>query len=783
MDYDFEDNSIIILNDSIKLDFIKQLKKNLFKNIKVIGLNEFQKMFYFDYTKETILYVHEKYHCIRDIAEMYIKSLYYVRPIKEEKVQFLLELKKDLEEKNLLEKDEMFKNSLKDKTIYIYNLNYLDKYYDMMFGELESLAHVEYILEDEKTHSLTPLYAFKNNSLELEFVCSSIINLIESGVDINKIKLANVQESYIPAMRRQFADFHIPLEFPNKETIASSNLVKAFNELWQDDLNEAIEQLKSSIKTKREKCIFKSIINVINDYSSLDDLNSLKEIICEDINKEVIPPLTLKSAVKCIDFINYDIKDDEYVFLINFNQGVFPTLSHDEDFLNDNIKEKLGISTSIDLNKKIITKVREKISRAKNLVVSYSKSDISGELYISSAYDKNIFVDKEYQREFTHSNAYNLKELIKEKDETRKYGSISTTYSLLVNHYPDAPYMTYDNKFKGVEKKDVLNSLNNVLTLSYSKMNTFYQCSFRYYLDNILNLNTNIDTFEITVGNIFHKVLSVAFLDNFDFDQEWDNALKTVSITFGFKENFFLKILKEELKMIIDYIDESMSYTSLKGALYEQKITIPIGDDGNTFFKGFVDKILYGNIDGRDIAIIIDYKTGTPELKLSNVLYGLNMQLPIYAYLISKYEPLKDATLGGFYLQEILSNKRSLESKREALKLQGYTNSDESIIKYVDSSYENSKIIKSLKKGPNGFYAYAKVLSNSEIKDLQDLVHEKILAASKDIKDAKFDINPKEIDGKNVGCKYCKYKSICYMKQEDIVKINTKEECLEVNNS
>ncbi len=380
-----------------------------------------------------------------------------------------------------------------------------------------------------------------------------------------------------------------------------------------------------------------------------------------------------------------------------------------------------------------------------------------------------------YERDFTHSNAYNLKELLKEKDENRKYGTTSETFKSLNHHYKDAPYMTYDNTFKGVDKVEVFNSLGNELTLSYSKMNTYYQCAFRYYLDNILKMNTSEDTFEIVVGNIFHRVLSFAFNESFDFEDSWNKALNESTIPFGPKENFFLSILKEELKFIIDSINEGMEYTSLKNALYEQKIVIPVGNDGNTCFKGFVDKILYGNIDGKDIAVIIDYKTGTPELKLDNAKYGLDMQLPVYAYLINNYEPLKNAEIGGFYLQKILSNKFTLESKKEALKLQGYTNNDASVIKYVDSSYENSKIIKSLKTGPNGFYSYSKVLSTEEIDELKNIVKEKIELAAQDIKNAKFDINPKEIDGKNVGCKFCKYKSICYVKPENIVKIKTEK--------
>jgi ATP-dependent helicase/DNAse subunit B len=57
--------------------------------------------------------------------------------------------------------------------------------------------------------------------------------------------------------------------------------------------------------------------------------------------------------------------------------------------------------------------------------------------------------------------------------------------------------------------------------------------------------------------------------------------------------------------------------------------------------------------------------------------------------------------------------------------------------------------------------------------DLISLVSRKIEEAASRILNADFDINPKIIDKKNIGCKYCKYKDICYLKEEDKIYINT----------
>ena len=78
-----------------------------------------------------------------------------------------------------------------------------------------------------------------------------------------------------------------------------------------------------------------------------------------------------------------------------------------------------------------------------------------------------------------------------------------------------------------------------------------------------------------------------------------------------------------------------------------------------------------------------------------------------------------------------------------------------------------------MKTSSNGFYNYSKVISDDEIDKLSSLVKDKINDASRDILNASFDINPKEINGKLISCNYCKYKDICYMNNNDIIKLNS----------
>ena len=61
--------------------------------------------------------------------------------------------------------------------------------------------------------------------------------------------------------------------------------------------------------------------------------------------------------------------------------------------------------------------------------------------------------------------------------------------------------------------------LNNELTLSYSSIDNYYKCAFKYYLNNILKIDEFEETFYTIIGSLFHYVLSKMNNDNFDLDK------------------------------------------------------------------------------------------------------------------------------------------------------------------------------------------------------------------------------------------------------------------------
>ena len=164
------------------------------------------------------------------------------------------------------------------------------------------------------------------------------------------------------------------------------------------------------------------------------------------------------------------------------------------------------------------------------------------------------------------------------------------------------------------------------------------------------------------------------------------------------------------------------------------------------------------------------------DIKLNYLPYGLSIQLPVYLYLTKNID--KNYKIIGFYLQQVLFNKFNKENGKSLdelinnnLKLKGYSLGNETMLSIFDKTLENSEIIHGMKLTNKGFGYYSKVLTENQIDSIYRITDRKINECIYNIENALFDINPKMINNKNIGCEYCKYKDICYMTNKDIVEL------------
>lgn len=766
----FKDNTLLIVPNKIKENIIQEIRENNpLLDITFITKNEFIKKVTFDYDNKTIYYLMNKYNIKYEIAKVYLDNIYFIEDIKYEssKLNYLVEIKKDLIANNLLIFDNIYKEYIKTKHIVVYNFNYIDKYFNKLLSEFND---VEIINKKYNNYNIDTIYCYNTLEEEVNGVSVKICDLITSNIDINIIKIY-YPSSYQNTINKIFKMYNIPIN-TNKSSIYDTYIGNYFIE----NLNKTIEDSINNIINYDEEIVSK-IINILNKYTWCDNLLEVKDMLIYELKNTYIEAKYNKS-IELIDLKDNNITDNDYVFVLGFNQGEIPMIYKDEEYITDNITNVLNIENTLELNKIEYNIILSNLKSIKNLNLSYKLNSDNGVCYISSMSEVlNSNIENIEINNYKYSNKLNKINLTKYLDKLVNYGIKEDNLELLYSNY-DVNYKSFDNKYTLISKDNLYKFINNKLLLSYSSLDNYNKCSFKYYLSNILKISIYEETFMTSIGTIFHEVLSKMNNEDFDLDTEYTNSINKLNKEFTIKEKFFLNKLKNELDFIITTIRKQLSNSALDSYLYEEEIYTNIPGNINIRFMGIIDKLVYKKYNDKTIVAIIDYKTGNPNTNLNNVIYGLDMQLPIYLYLAKNTNKLTNVEIAGFYLQKILNNEINkdyknsyLKLKENNLKLVGYSNNDIKILNEFDPTYNDSTMIKSLKTTKNGFYTYSKVISSDNINKITNIIDNKIKENANDITNCKFDINPKRQNNDLLGCKYCKFNDICFRKEEDIVDI------------
>ena len=783
-----KNNSIIITNVYLKNKLIEEIRNSdILLNINFMTMDELRYNLYFSYDEKAVHYIINKYNVNYDIAIKYLNNLYYLNSnnIDDKKIKKLIDIKQDLDDNNLLYYNSLFIKSLFNKDVIIYNYKFLNKFDKLLIEDVKKISNVIIYNDDYIEYEHKYIYECNDIEEEINFVAIRINNLINDGISINDIKICGVNNEYNNYIKKIFGFYNIPITF-NDSYLYATTIAQDFLNNMSNSFSESLEFISNKYNLKDEKIlnIYNSIVNIVNKYVFVDNLLDVKDMIINDFKNKKINIINLSNEIVITNSL--DNVYDKYVFLMNFSQGMIPNNYKDEDYLNDELRDKLCIDTSSDLNKLSHDKWLYDIKHTKNIFITYKKNSPSGDFYLSSLNDKLNLEIKKPDISYNYSNIYNRILLTNEIDNLVKYNLNTIELELLYNNYKDVRYMEYNNNYVYINRDKLKKYINNKLVLSYSAINNYYHCSFKYYISNILKLNIFDETFYTIIGNLFHYILSICFDKEVDIEKEYYDYIGKLDYKFDSREKFFLDNLLQELIFVINTIKKQYEYSSLDISLYEDKIEIDKSKDNmKIIFKGFVDKIM---LDSEyKLGTIIDYKTGNPTISLNNSIYGLDLQLPVYVYL-TKYK-FPNIRIIGFYLQKILNSEVSIEKKKsylelkeDKLKLQGYTNKDENIISLFDNNYNNSKIIKGMRTSSKGIQS-KKVLDDVNIDHLINLTEKKIDNAIDNILDAKFDINPKRVGKNNLGCLYCKFKDICFMREEDIVNLEEYKDLVFLSNN
>ncbi len=745
---------IIVCPTDIKKEYLKESKIH---NYKFYTLNEIKEKIFFKFHDLALYEVTKKYNIKPEIASEMLENLYYIdHEYDNFKLKKLFELKKFLFDKKLIIESPNFLISLDDEILIegysktkelLKIIEFLSKYTKVTYKEIKP----KYELKD--------IYRFDNIDLEIRFVCERILKLIDQGIDINKIYVTNANNDYIGIINRVFSLFKIPFYYNHNKPITMFKITKKFlnfiktSELKVSELGEFLDTLKG----KNDE-VLNQIINVLNKYYRIDDqVKNLYEVIYYDLKRTYLKSEKYKNVVNITNDISL-FQDDSYVFNIACNESL---KYKDNGYLKDEEMILLGLDTSYDLNNLSDQMTINKLSNIKNLTLSYKIYNGDTEYTINHLFENLSIKEHEFLNNSFSYNEYLFKD-----------------------------YKIYDNNYKKIDFLDLKNYLDDKFNISYSSMEQFFKCKFRFFLNNILKIEPYEETMATKVGSMFHKILERVLKNNYEnyleiIDEETNNYLNG-----DIKETFYASKLKKEAIKIIERLKENSNKSDFKEYEFEKYFEIPINSKVNLKLVGFVDKILIFNDGINNYIIVVDYKTGAYNIDLSMVKDGFNMQLLIYLYLITKSNYINNPKIAGAYIDHILDELKSFQygKKYEEIvddRLDGLTIKNHEVLKHIDSYYDIKSYIKGIRvKNDGDFYSNSRVYKESDFETLFKLVENNINEVIASFENCDFEINPKRYLGTKpdeiIGCEYCSFKEVCYMKANNIklIRKGTLEEVL-----
>lgn len=759
----YQNNTLIVCPNATKIKILnEQMQDDKLYNIKFMTKEEFKNNYFYSYDDETLYYLLKKYNYNLDVAKIYLKNLYVIdenKDYKNPKLVFLKNLKIELLKENLLKQNKSFKEFIKNKNIIVLNYYDLDKY------EEEAL-HTNLVFP--KTNLTAKVVECKSLEEEVNYVCLKILSLLATGVDINKISLTNVSNDYYYTLNKLFKYYKIPLNIDFKDSIYTTKIVKDYLETKELDLED-----------KNKLIINQKLVSILSSLSTLED--NTKEyytLLIDKLKHTYIPVKKKNNAVNIKDLYSDTFTNDEHVFVLGFNQDILPKMEKDIAYINDALKSEVPLYTTSYLNKRNKEALTYILGNIDNLYLSYKLSSPFSNFYKSSLItDLKLEIISPSLDKFNASDLYNRLRLAEKLDLYHLYGEKEYGLESLYSHYK-IPYNSYSNKYTKINTDTYLTNLPYPLKLSYTSLNTYNECSFKYYIKYVLKLDKYEDTFAAFIGSLYHNILSLYEKTNFNFEEEYAKYLEKRSLSL--KEKLLLLRIKEDLLKLISVLKSQKLLTGFDNALYEKKIEVPLDKEVSVIFTGTIDKIMYYQKIEDTYFSIIDYKTGSIDTNIEPMKYGLHMQLPVYLYLIHFSKVFTNPIFTGIYYQNILfsyptwtSKKSKEEIYKENLYLQGYSTTDTSILARFDSTYEKSEYIKSLSyDSEKGFGTYAKTIDNNTLYNLITYTKNHISQKTDSILSSEFSINPKVYAGKNIACEFCGYQDLCYMKDQDQVYLD-----------
>lgn len=356
--------------------------------------------------------------------------------------------------------------------------------------------------------------------------------------------------------------------------------------------------------------------------------------------------------------------------------------------------------------------------------------------------------------------------------------------------------------------------------LSPSRLERYFNCPFAYFCDGGLRLRPRrrVEYSPLESGSLVHYVLEI-MLRKYGADEAALPPLtalrEEVASQIGeylqgriedvqavgerFRYQFIR--LRNMLARLILRLKEELSQSEFAPYAFElpirleeanQPVVLTTPGGNQVYIQGIVDRVdLLESADGRYLRVV-DYKSGTKKFNLTDIYYGLNLQMLIYLFTLSQRG---DARLRGAFPAGVLY----MPAREEALNVSRDTTPEEIAALRAEGYRMNGLLIDNLsvltrmENGLSGVFIPAKLKkdgtldSHSSVASLQEFgrLHkhiEKLICEMADnLSLGKVEAHPVSGEGHDP-CVYCDYRPICRVEEKHarrILEKLTREEMMD----
>lgn len=254
--------------------------------------------------------------------------------------------------------------------------------------------------------------------------------------------------------------------------------------------------------------------------------------------------------------------------------------------------------------------------------------------------------------------------------------------------------------------------------------------------------------------------------------------------------------LVKSVQQILDNVIEELRVSEFRPIDYEVDFSrggdlppVTCEQDGVTVsLAGKVDRVDGYIRDGRLYLRVMDYKSGKKSFSLSDIWYGLNMQLIIYLYALQEegldryrrllseelneivpagvlYVPVRDDIIDG----DRAATEEELHSKREAaLRRSGLLSEDMSLLDAMEQGIEDKgrfipiKLKKIKGEDEKTLDPKSAVADLAQFGRLARYTHKKLLEMGAELRRGNVEASPCRHDRNRCACDWCDYRAACH---------------------